>query len=207
MQEMKSDQSEIESMFSPTFTYGNRISGENFEGMYIRSCLKKGQADGSVPIDVLPATFTTTKECQKIVLGKKEKLLKAARPFRISSYYQCTNRRQIQQAIMETGAVITGIWIYDCFYKPEKGTGNIKYSILKHTQSSGGHAVLLTGWKTVRGKLWWKVLNSWGPLYGVGGYCYIPENYPFVETPFGVVDEITELKWKEYKDSLMNENI
>ena len=199
MQEMKIDQSGIDEMFSPTFTYGNRLKGENFEGMYIRSCLKKGQADGSIPLSMLNG-FYSTKKCQELVNADKTKYIKAAKPFRISSYYQCNNRRYIQQAIMETGAVITGVWIYDCFFKPEKDTGKVKYNPLLHVKNSGGHAVLLTGWKTIRGRLWWKVLNSWGPKYGVNGYCWIPENYPFIETPYGIVDEITETKWKEYKE-------
>lgn len=38
----------------------------------------------------------------------------------------------------------------------------------------GGHAVALVGYKTISGQLYFKVRNSWGPGWGLGGYFYMP---------------------------------
>ena len=198
MQEQDKDQSKIPVKFSVVFNYGNRIDGEEtMEGMYLRSCLKKG-LEGSIPFEMLPGYFSTRK-CVDLVNKNKDMYLELAHPFRINSYYQCTSRTQIQQAIIETKAVLAGIYVYDSFYKPDKD-GNVNYSPFKNFKNHGGHAVVIFGWKTdSKGKLWWHVINSWGNEYGINGTCWVPENNPFVESPWAIVDDVTETKWNEYK--------
>jgi C1A family cysteine protease len=41
----------------------------------------------------------------------------------------------------------------------------------------GGHAVLLVGYITIKGHLYWVVQNSWGAGWGDKGFCYFPEKY------------------------------
>lgn len=199
MQESKNNQSGITELFSPTFTYGNRLPGERFEGMYMRSCCKKAKQDGSLPISVLSGFYSYPK-CEELVGKDLSKYKKLAYPFRISSYYQCNSRKQIQMAIIETGAVLCGVWVFDCLYKPEKLTNIVRYNPNKDIRNDGGHAVTLVGWKTVRGRLYWKLLNSWGKEWGDNGYAWIPESYPFIESPIAIMDSITEVKWKKYKE-------
>ena len=199
MQESKATQSGITDTFSPTFTYGNRLVGEDFEGMYMRSCCKKAKQDGSLPISVLSG-FYTYPICKELVKKNEANYKKLAKPFRISSYYQCNSRTQMQTAIVETGAILVGIYVFNCFYKPNKTTGKISYNPLIDIRNDGGHAILLTGYKEVRGKLYWRVLNSWGTEWGQHGYAWLPENYPMLPDKYAIVDNITEVKWKKYKE-------
>jgi C1A family cysteine protease len=37
----------------------------------------------------------------------------------------------------------------------------------------GGHAVAITGWKTINDKLYWEIQNSWGHKWGDNGICYM----------------------------------
>ncbi len=198
IQESGKEQSGITEQFSPTFTYGNRLRGENFEGMYMRSCCKKAKKDGSLPISILSGFYSYPK-CKDLVEANEAEFLRLAKPFRISSYYNCNSRSQMKTAIMETGAILIGIYVFDCFYKPDKITGKISYNPHKDIRNDGGHSVLLTGFKTERGKLYWKVLNSWGTEWGLNGYAWLPEDYPMFVDKYAIVDNVTETKWNEYK--------
>ena len=190
------DQSEIDQKFSPAFTYANRIAGEDFEGMYIRSVFKKAR-EGVVPYSELPG-FYSYPVCKAKLSSRKDELLEKASNFKIDSFYTCNSRAEIQTAIMETKAVITGIPIFKSFYKPVNGY--VKYNRLTDRKSSGGHAVTLIGWKTVDGKLYWKLLNSWGNYPGsLNGIVWLPEAYPFLDKCYAAVDNSIETKWEEYK--------
>ncbi len=183
--------------FSPTFTYANRIDGEDFEGMYVRSCCKKGR-EGALPYSVLPG-FYSLGEAKRRFNKDKEKYLEMAKPFAISSFYQCSSREQTQMAIMQTKAVIGAINVYKCVYTPDSD-GYIRYSRFIHRKSDGGHAVVLCGWKRDKsGKLWWRMQNSWGRDYGDEGRVWIPEDMPWLDNPYAIVDTNFETKWAEYK--------
>ena len=42
---------------------------------------------------------------------------------------------------------------------------------------TGGHAMLVVGWRWISGRRWFILLNSWGPGQGDGGVFYMPEQY------------------------------
>ncbi len=187
----------IKQMFSPSFTYANRIDGEDFEGMYLRSVCKKGR-EGSIPWKVFPG-FYSYQICRQKFLKNKEEWLKMAKPFKITSFYQCKNRTEIQQAIMECKAVLAGIQVLSCLYYVGDN-GIVYYNKNYDIESYGGHAVAFIGWKTdSNGKLWYKAVNSWGESYGKRGIMWIPEEYPWIEQPWAIVDNKTNVKWKNYK--------
>ncbi len=188
----------IKQKFSPSFTYANRIPGEDFEGMYLRSVCKKGR-EGSIPWKVFPG-FHSYNECKAKFEKNKDLWLKMARPFRISSFYQCNNRVQIQQAIMECKAVLGGIYVFDSVYNVGSD-GIIHYDKNRDTENYGGHAIALVGWRTdENGKIWYKAINSWGYEYGKNGTMWIPEEFPWLENPWAIVDNKTNVKWKQYKE-------
>ena len=186
----------ITEKFSPSFTYGNRISGEDFEGMYLRSVCKKGR-EGSIPWSQFPG-FHTYSKCKMIVNNNKKKWEEMAYPFRISSFYQCITREQVQQAIIESKAVLTGINVLECIYTVDSD-GIVYYDPNRDYKSYGGHAIILTGWNTLKdGSIRWIACNSWGEGYGDHGYFYIPENFPWIESPWAILDYNIETKWSEY---------
>jgi hypothetical protein len=188
----------IKERFSPSFTYSNRLEGEDFEGMYLRSVCKKGK-EGSIPWSVFPG-FYTYAQCKMKFLLNKSKWLEMAKPFRISSYYQCTSREQIQLAIIECKAVLAGINVLPCIYEV-KEDGIVNYDKNKDLTSYGGHAVTVVGWRfDDNNNLWYKVINSWGTIYGDNGIMWIPEKYPWLEQPWAIVDYVIETKWEDYKN-------
>lgn len=201
LQEMDNKQSELKDKFCPSFTYANRKEGQDYEGMYIRECCKKGR-EGSVLFNEMrfPADYPQAKE---EFLSRKDELLYKANPFRISSFYRAETRREIQTAIMKTKAVILSIPVFDCFYNPDK---NGFVNFVQGQKSEGNHAVVFDGWKMIDGKIYWHMKNSWGSKWGnLGdGHCWLPEEYPWNDDPFVLVDEVTDMKFikyiEDYKD-------
>ena len=183
---------------SPAFTYADRLPGEDFEGMFIRSCCKKGQDDGSVLYSDFPGFYSYPAAKQKFKQNK-EALLKKAAPFKITSYYQCDKRTVMQAAIMSGKAVLGGIPIYQCLYNL---TGDvIKYDPTKNTKDYGGHAIIFVGWKTINGVFHWRIQNSWGADWGTRGRAWLPELYPWIETPYAIIDGNVDLVFEDYKNT------
>ena len=198
LQEKDEEQSELDSPFNPVFNYANRPKGEDFEGMYLRSVCKKGK-DGSVPNSTskIPFLYGSYIKCKNYLNSRREELLEMAKPFAISSYYQCTSREQVQTAILTTKAVIGGLFIFNSLLKPEKGY--VKYNKNRDLKNYGGHAIVLVGWKHEKGKFYWRLQNSWGSNWGENGRVWIPAEYPWLENPYALVDMVTETKWKDYQ--------
>ena len=189
------DQSNIKEPFSPAFTYANRLPGEEFEGMYLRSICKKG-LEGVVPYHEFPGFYSFAK-CKKEFTPRKDELLEKASNFKITKYYKCNSREQIQTAIITTKAVMVGVYVYDSLMKPNS-RHIIEYDPKKDIKSYGGHCVLLVGWRIINGNFYWILHNSWGSDYGKDGRVYLPENYPWTEEPFAVVDDDIEVTYEEY---------
>lgn len=187
----------LDQPLSPAFTYADRLPGEDFEGMFIRSCCKKGQDDGSVLYVDFPGFMSYPAAKQKFNLNKQALLEKAA-PFKISNYYQCDKRRAMQAAIMSGKGVLGGIPIYQCLYDLKGDI--VKYDPKKNTKDFGGHAVLFVGWKIINGVFHWRIQNSWGSDWGELGRAWIPESYPWVENPWAIIDGNVDLVFEEYKN-------
>jgi hypothetical protein len=195
------DQSQLEEPFSPTFNYANRPDNENFEGMYLRTVCKKGR-EGSVPYSVLPGFYNLA--TAKIKFARdKERLLEMAKPFAISSFYQASSREQIKTAIYTLKGVIAGVYVTDEFYNPKNGC--VIYNP-NNPRNWGGHAICVIGFKVNKnGDFWWRIQNSWGKEYGENGRIWLSGNYPFIESPYAIVDGVDEMKWKEYKQKYLNQ--
>ena len=199
LQEDDKEQSELTEPFSPTWTYGQRIDGAYLgEGMMISELCKGGRKFGSVLYNELeyPCSY---KQAKKLTDSKKEELMKKAEPFRISSYYTCTSRREIQIAIMETKAVLIGVPCFDSIFEPDD-EGKVRY--IPGQNNAGGHCITLIGWMTDEEGFWWIAKNSWGSYskYGDGTSFLLSQDYPWMDQCYVLVDNVTEMKFKEYKE-------
>lgn len=198
LQEREKGQSELSVPLSPAYTYCNRPDNETMEGMYLKTPMRMGK-NGSILFSDFPdfgklADLKITYDTFKSVWKNR------AKPFAINSYYQCTNRKEVQQAIMNTGAVLIGIQVFPCFYKPDKN-GHVNYNPSTDYSSDGGHALAIYGWKTDKnGKLWWLIKNSWGSNYGINGSCWLPEEYPWMQNAYVAVDNTMEMKFTRYME-------
>ena len=197
-------QSNISEPFSPAFTYANRLPGEEFEGMYLRSICKKG-LEGTVPYHEFPGLYSFA-QCKKEFTARKMELLEKASNFKISKYYKCTSREQIQTAIITTGGVLVGVYVYDSLMKPND-KGIVEYDPHRDIKSYGGHCVFLVGWKIIDNKFYWILHNSWGKDYGINGRVYLPEEYPWTEEPFAIVDDTIEITIDEYNTKYKTRSI
>jgi len=196
LQEREKAQSEITVPFSPAFTYCNRPDNEAMEGMYLKTPMRNGK-NGSILLSDFPE-FGKLSDLKIKYNNNKNEWMKKAKPFAINSYYQCTSRRDVQQAIMNTGAVLIGIQVFNCFYTPDKN-GHVNYDPCKDYCSDGGHALAVYGWKTdSNGKLWWLIKNSWGKEYGINGSCWLPEEYPWMQDAYVAVDNTMMMKFDQY---------
>ena len=199
LQENDKEQSELDTYFSPTWSYGLRVDGGFCgEGMYLSDVVRGGREFGSVLFNELeyPCSYPKAK---KLAKEKKDDLLVKGKPFRISSYYTCTTRREIQIAIMETKAVMIGVPCFDSIFEPDK-EGKVRF--IKGQSNSGGHAVCLVGWQKDEDGVWWIVKNSWGKYtkHGDGSTFLLHETYPWMDDAYVLVDEVTDMKFKEYKE-------
>ena len=101
---------------------------------------------------------------------------------------------------MNCKAVLIGIPVFKCLYKPDKN-GIVNYIPAIHTKSDGGHAVVLTGLTNFNGKDYWIMKNSWGEKWGNrgDGTCLLPIEYPWMDEAYVLVDETMKMKFDEYK--------
>lgn len=156
--------------FSRGMIYGNREDNHfQGEGMYTREALRQVNHYGDCMYDTFPH-IGSYPNMKAIFEEGKEKYLSEAEPYKIVNYFRCYNEDDVKRAIMEQGAVVIAINIYEGFGKnvklPEPGE-----------KSKGGHAMCCVGWT----KEGWLVQNSWASVWGDKGYCHIPFEYPVKE--------------------------
>ena len=185
--------------FSIPFIYGNRaVTDFQEEGMYPREALAQLKKCG-VPHSEHISGFYDYPTCKDIIEGQIRDLVNLAYPFRISSYYRCNNSGDNKYAVYTLGAVSVMYPCFDELYYPDEN-GYIKMPKNPRASVSAYHQMTIVGWTSDKH---WIVANSWGTEWGDKGYCYIPFEFPFVES-WAITDNIEEVKFmdvsKKFKD-------
>lgn len=124
--------------FSRGFIYANRAEKDfQYSGMIIRQALKQLNKCG----DVFYKDFPYNKEYPGIKVKLEDQLpelLHKAAPYAILNYFRCFTSDEIKQTIINHGAVIIAVNVYDGFGRnvelPKEGE-----------KSQGGHAMAIVG--------------------------------------------------------------
>lgn len=87
----------------------------------------------------------------------------------VTNYLWANGVTQLARWISEYGPAVIGVNWYTSMFTPTT------QGILEITPNSnvvGGHALAVRGWNVKTGMF--RVVNSWGPMWGDGGQCWIP---------------------------------
>ena len=116
-------------------------------------------------------------DISRFTVRPSEKCFQDAKTDKVSEYLRINqNENEIKQCLASGFPICFGIQVYESFEGDNAArTGNVPNPDLNKEQCLGGHAILIVGYND-NGR-YFIVRNSWGPSWGVQGYCYIPYEY------------------------------
>jgi hypothetical protein len=93
--------------------------------------------------------------------------------YKIDSYYviKKDNHDLIKKALLQE-TLWTSFRVHKSFYYTPRN-GIVDSEKYLKSENVGGHAVAMTGWKIIDGKLYWEFQNSWGRWFGDKGFFYL----------------------------------
>lgn len=203
---------------SPEFQFGviKKIDGDPKSwGANLRDACKSATTYGSIPQDEWDKVFGVKGRYNRDLVvnvdAYPKEWFKLAQKYRKGSYFQVTGGRgdtfdNIRSALWyfkdKKQAVITG-----CLWEQEWNSDDDGLIDITGGKVVGGHAIAIVGQKTIKGKTYLKVINSYGPDFGLKGFAYFSRevvNEKF--TPYGyfmlvdVEKEVAQIlidkKWK-----------
>lgn len=154
--------------YSRGYIYANRLDTDyQKSGMYPRQALKQLNKCGDVLYEDFPYNIEYP-EIKEKLKGIEEELAKKANQYKIINYYRCYTEEDIKATILNKGACIICVPVYETFNRDLKEIGKT----LK-----GYHAMTVIGWT----KDYWIIQNSWGKNWGYKGKLHMYYNYPWDE--------------------------
>lgn len=177
--------------FSPLYIYYNaRFEDSIYEddeygklnfplydtGTNIRDVMKALKKYGVIAENVMPFNSYTVKENPPI------KNIDISKNFKIKEYLRIKPDNTAEETCKNVLAVehlpiIIGLNLFkENIYDLEK-TGYLNPVDKNKSEKTGGHAVCVTGFKTINGKTWFEFINSWGESSGDHGYGYFPAEF------------------------------
>lgn len=158
--------------YSPGFIYGNRTSNDYCgEGMEPREALAHLVKEGVCKFEEMPVlgNFYT---CNNYLLQYKSQLMPLAKSNNILSYVRGYTEDEVYTMLKNgMGPVIVCIGVYDNFYRT--GSDGIVPDRNATDKLHGYHAMVIVGRKTVKGRRYYIINNSWGKKWGWNGQCYM----------------------------------
>lgn len=96
------------------------------------------------------------------------------------------DENSIKYALMNHGPVLFVVpWYDDMKYR----AGYLDSE--RRTNASGSHCMMIYGWTTINGKLYWLIQNSWGLAWGNRGRAKMPADIGITEA-WDIIDEFVE---------------
>lgn len=140
--------------------------GENYSGTTI-----KGACRGLIKEGCCEEKYWPYKDDENAPMleGAEEN----ASDYKIDSYYVIpkANHDLIKKALLEE-TLWTSFKVKKQFYYTNS-SGIVDTEKYLKSADAGGHAVAMTGWKYIDGKLYWEFQNSWGKWFGNKGFFYL----------------------------------
>jgi C1A family cysteine protease len=167
--------SQIENL-SRLFIYYNARNLETPPSTGVDNGTRIRYALDSVRIHGVPSETVYPYDTSKVFLKPGWLIYKAAIQNKINTFYRIDatgdNRiTQIKQALSAGCPVVFGTKVAESF----RNVNSYDTVNLPTDKYIGGHAMCITGWNSA--KQAFEVRNSWGPYFGVNGYCYMSPNY------------------------------
>jgi len=118
----------------------------------------------------------------KAIFNKlSDKVFENAYKHRIKSFYRVTKDKIEQTMYKYQLPLFVGIYIYHDAILNSYKDGIIKVPV-SGDKNLGGHAVTLIGTKTIGGKKYYVMVNSWYTDIGDNGIFYLDPDYPIIES-------------------------
>lgn len=145
-------------------------------GAYIRDGMKVLQSIGCCGETFFPYIISNFTQTPSADAEENAKLNK------ISEYHRITSFTAMQAALAEERPVVIGMAVFPSMMSNEVADTGIVPMPKSTEVTLGGHAVCVFGYKTINGKRYAIVRNSWGESWGDKGNFYLPEEYfgPYV---------------------------
>lgn len=163
------------------YIYGNRTNSEHKEsGMIMRDALDIVAKFGDVPYSDFPYNEETPRAI-RLYEKRADELYDVGRPNRISEYCRVNTAASAKLALMSGVPLLMAMEWYEDM---EVVDGVLRTDYVGY---GGGHCMFIYGWDE-RG---WKIQNSWGEDWGVGGKFVLPYEMGMAEC-WAVLDDIVE---------------
>ena len=150
--------------FSPAWIY-NQINRGSDEGSLIDEALSLIVDKGAATRRTMPYDHTD------YLSQPTDAATREARQYKARNWGRVQGTTQIKAALFQRLPVVVGMDVHDSFQRL-RGANSV-YNTFR-SQSPGGHAVTIVGYDDYRFGGAFKVVNSWGPSWGDGGYFWLP---------------------------------
>ena len=171
-----------DSEMSVGYIYGNRSNSEHKDpGMIMRDALEIVSKFGDVPQEDFPYNEETPRAI-RLYEKRASDLYEVGRPNRISEYCRVNTVAAAKLTLMSGIPLLMAMEWFDDMDVNEAGILQTNY-----VGYAGGHCMFIYGWNE-RG---WKIQNSWGEDWGIGGCFVLPYEMGMAEC-WAVMDDIIE---------------
>lgn len=164
---------------STGYIYGNRrFMTHKGIGMYMRDAIKTVAKYGDVPYEYFPFNVEVPYAIEKFE-SEVDKIEQVGYKFKFAEYFKLKDEAAIKTSIMENGPASFAMYWFDDI----KVKDGVLHTNAKKSRKTSSHCMTIYGWNEIG----WKVMNSWGILWGHSGNVIIPYDVPFYEV-WGIKD-------------------